>query len=429
MGAREAAAILDVKLPTLYAYVSRGLVRSVAGPRGRPRRYVRSDIERLRARRDARRGHGAVAAGALRWGEPVLDSAISEIVSTGHRYRGHEALQLAQERSFEDVAELLWTGVLPPLDASEGWSEKPDRASVQQIRKLLPEGTQPIAVLAALVPILAARDPDRHDGGAEMASSASRARARRILATMAMAVGPVRGRSTAASARPQSLAGRLLDALSVSPPSNAPRGSRWRRKERALNRALILCADHELNVSTFATRVTASAGSDLYACISAGLAAVSGPRHGGMSERVEALLRECSGPERAQHVIRGRAQRGEEIPGFGHQLYPDGDPRAQPLLSCARELAPKNRSLAIVAALIDAMSRAGRQPANVDTGLVALASALRLRPHAASAIFAVGRVAGWIAHMFEQRAAGFMLRPRARYVQLPHSTSTDVSVT
>src|SRR5258705_2690771 len=112
--AGTAARSLGIQLRSLYAYVSRGQIRSMPGERGRPRLYAHADLERLRARRDARAGHGAVAAGALRWGEPVLDSAITAITPRGPAYRGHIALDLAADGvRFENVAELLWSGYLP----------------------------------------------------------------------------------------------------------------------------------------------------------------------------------------------------------------------------------------------------------------------------------------------------------------------------
>ena len=112
---KEAASFLDVKLPTLYAYTSRGLVRSVASAKGRARLYLRTDLERLRARRDARAGHGPVAAAALRFGEPVLDTHLTAIDPVqGPVYRAHLAFDLAEQgASFERVSELLWTGTLP----------------------------------------------------------------------------------------------------------------------------------------------------------------------------------------------------------------------------------------------------------------------------------------------------------------------------
>src|SRR5439155_21588512 len=109
-------------------------------------------------------------------------------------------------------------------------------------------------------------------------------------------------------------------------------GRAGRAGVRALNRALVLSADHELNSSTFAGRVAASVGADVYACVAAALAAFSGPRHGGACDRIEALLAETGRPERAATAIEERRRRGELVPGFGHQLYPGGDPRTPPLL-------------------------------------------------------------------------------------------------
>src|SRR6185436_19130812 len=112
--AQAATRHLGIAVRSLYAYVSRGQVRSVPGERGRPRLYAFADLERLRVRREARAGHGAVAAGALRWGEPVLDSAITAITARGPAYRGHLAVELADAGTpFENLAELLWSGYLP----------------------------------------------------------------------------------------------------------------------------------------------------------------------------------------------------------------------------------------------------------------------------------------------------------------------------
>jgi citrate synthase len=183
-----------------------------------------------------------------------------------------------------------------------------------------------------------------------------------------------------------------------------------------VDRALVLSADHELNASTFAVRVAASAGADLYACVAAGIATLSGPLHGGESDRLEALLRVVSTPGRARAVLRAHIERGDRLPGFGHALYPAGDPRAPPLLDAARALAP--RATRTLDAVIDEVRRTLGLEANIDAGLVAVARALGA-PGTGSAIFAVGRIAGWVAHVLEQRDAGFLLRPRARYVGPP----------
>lgn len=403
--AREAARRLGVKHETLYAYVSRGLVRSLAGPKPGRRLYVSEDVERLRARHAARAGHAAVAAGALRWGEPVLETALTQIdPAEGPRYRGRAAASLAAEGArFEDVATLLWTGAWPPQSTSWPALEKAEAA--RDVLALLPRGARPLTRLAAVVPVVAAGDPSRFGAGVQ----AEWARAGRLIRLLAAAVSSRSGRfGSGASRGEDSIAGVLASGFGLG------RGAAL----RALDIALVLSADHELNASTFAVRVAASTGADLYACVSAGLAALSGPRHGGACDRVEALVAETARPARARDVVRDRSRRGESVPGFGHPLYPQGDPRAGVLLTEARRRAPRlPQALRTLWALVAAMSEAGQPAPTLDAALVALSLALGLPEGSAAGLFAVGRSAGWIAHALEQRAAGFLLRPRARYVE------------
>jgi citrate synthase len=186
--------------------------------------------------------------------------------------------------------------------------------------------------------------------------------------------------------------------------------------EPLIRAALILCADHELNVSSFSARCVASAGSTPYSAVMAGLAALQGTRHGGHSERVEAFLREAGSPEGARRVIAGRLKRGERIPGFGHRLYPDGDPRARALLEWTAQVYPDSPAVALANAVVQSTYELiGRHPA-LDFGLAALSQALRLPDGGAVALFAMGRTIGWIGHAVEQYAIDRMIRPRARYI-------------
>ncbi|MFP2912441.1 citrate/2-methylcitrate synthase [Pyxidicoccus sp. 3LFB2] len=178
--AAEAAALLGVKRATLYTYVSRGLVRCVPEPGTKENRYVRADLERLKARHDARAGHAAVASGALRWGEPVIDSSVSRVGGEDLAYRGHSAVALAVEgRGFEDVAELLWTGTLPVQPTR--WPAPEPSFPPSELARLLPRGTPPVAALSALVPLLGARDALRFAAPPE----GEKARARRLLRHLA----------------------------------------------------------------------------------------------------------------------------------------------------------------------------------------------------------------------------------------------------
>lgn len=405
----EACQLLGIKRQTLYAYVSRGLLQSE--PKGggtREHLYRREDIEKLRARRDARSGHGPVAASALRWGEPVLESAITSVQHGELRYRGRSAVELARDGTpIEEIAGLLWE-----CDGSEGAAPKPARTSktndirglrIDDLASLLPPKTHALGVLPLLNAALAVRDPDRFTAPTQ----AEIPRAKTLLRCLASALGLGFDPSLMSRAlHQQSLAHAVLEGI----------GARATKTSIALiNAALVLSADHELNASTFAVRVTASTGADLYACISTGLATVSGPKHGGACDRIEALVTETARPENALAVIQARARRGESIPGFGHPFYPSGDPRGGTLVDMAAPRASSQLRLRTLMALVDAVRDRGMEGPALDTGLCAIAFALGAPPGTAAGLFAVGRCVGWIAHVFEQRKAGFLMRPRARY--------------
>lgn len=398
----EATRLLGVKRETLYAYASRGLVRAVASgeaPRGRV--YNRDDIDRLRARSQARAGHGPVAASALRWGEPVLETQIGSIGRDGPIYRGRLAVELAREgATFEDVCSLLWGAPFRPeaeLDAQRLG------APVAHLRALLRTGAEPFDGMLVTAGALAAAE--QH---AEPSLEVARARAAVLMRRLVAACGLVSSADVVyASLEATSTARALLAALGGR--TTAPRVA-------AITEALVLAADHELNPSTFAARVAASAGASLPACTMAALAALSGPLHGAATARVEAFVAEVARPERGAAAVGDRLSRGESVPGFGHPVYPEGDPRGARLLEIAERLGGRSRSVRILVSVVNAMELVARERPTLDVGLVALAAALGLPRGGALAMFACGRVAGWIAHALEQRAAGFILRPRARYV-------------
>lgn len=414
LDAAAAAAFLGVKRATLYAYVSRGRVRSRGTTSGRRRAYARSDLERLRAHREARAGHGPAAAGALRWGEPVLDTAISEIGDVP-TYRGHSALALASSVSFEAAAELLWGGVLElpvcwsplaeelarrPRGARRVWLAPGCRGAWGR----LPAEGRFVDIARLVLAAQALVDDARFDASEAAIRRTGRTIVRSIAVSYGLRAGYERAVEAAGHGR---IAASFACALGVRP---------TRRHLAAIDQALVLCADHGLNASTFACRVAASAGADPYSCVAAGLATLGGSRHGGASERVAALIEDVGGPERATRHIRELLRRGEPIPGFGHPLYPSGDPRARMLLATARRLAPRIRRLRVIEAIVDAAEIVAGELPNLDLGLAALGCALRLPRGAELALFALGRSAGWLAHALEQRQSGVLLRPRARFV-------------
>jgi citrate synthase len=269
---------------------------------------------------------------------------------------------------------------------------------------LLPRDAPPLTVLSSVVPLLGASDMARFAAPPEQ----EKLRARRLLRHLGAWAGGAHGANRVTQA---------LEEETVAASMARAWGLEVKRTAAPLDRALVLCADHELNVSTFTARVAASSGADLYACVSAALAALSGPRHGGTCDRIEALVQEVGHPERAAMVVRERLRRGESVPGFGHPLYPEGDPRTPPLLELAWAVRPEPAEVQVVREVAEAMRKAGHPPPTVDIGLVALSAALGLPPGAAAAVFAVGRSAGWVAHVLEQREQGHLLRPRARYVE------------
>jgi citrate synthase len=420
LSAREAAGLLGVKLPTVYAYTSRGLIQSVPGSRGRARRYRRSDLERLCARRDARAGHGPVAAAALRQGEPVMDSAITMIsLEQGPVYRGRAAVDLAREgRSFEWVAEGLWSGDWGDRGEPERWQADGLGFDLAGLLKVLPQPATPLSVMSVVIALLAARDPGRFSWHPDAVLPRARGLLRRVASVLALGrtdVDPAQ--AIAASLAAPNLALAIGAAFSLDLADE---------EQAALNRALVLTADHELNASTFAARVVASTGADVYSCLSAALAALSGPRHGGAADRVDALLREAGPAENVERVVHDRQRRGEFIEGFAHPIYaPRADPRGTLLIEIARDLRGASPAVQSVLSLVDAMQEGGFGGPSIDVGLVAVSRALGLPMGSATALFAVGRSVGWVAHSLEQYEAGYLLRPRARYRKDPEAPHYD----
>jgi citrate synthase len=395
LAAGQAAEELGVSLATLYAYVSRGMIRSEAVGRGRSRRYRAEDVRRLKERKERRRDPDGVVEGALHWGTPVMESGITLIADGGLYYRGRDVTYLAAGSTVEEVAALIWTG--DPASSGDlfpsGWPELSPR-----LRAVLGslEGLSPVETFQVLLPLAEAEDSAAYD----LRPPAVARTGARILRLMASVVaGGVAGTA-------EGLAETLGRGWCPQDPG----------AEALLNSALILCADHELPVSTFAARCVASSEATPYAVAAAGLAALGGVRHGGQVELVEVFLREVEAAGDARRVIAGRLRRGEEIPGFGHSLYPEGDPRGGELLRLIGAAYPNSPAVALSDAVTaEALELMGERP-TVDLGLMTLALALGLPPGGAIALFALGRTIGWIGHAIEQYESGTLIRPRARYV-------------
>jgi citrate synthase len=405
----EAARRLGVKPATLYAYVSRGLLRRERAPDGRTSTFDPAEIDRLARPGRPRRGRRPAS-------ELVMASALTAIANGLPWYRGLPVPELAATRSFEAVASWLWTGRFPDPAAAAAW--RAGEAALEAGRRAqaaLPEAALPLERIRVIAAALAAGDELR----LELHPAAVTAAGRALLAGLVDCL-PRQGTAAPAAG---AIAGRLWAGLSSLDPRPELVG--------ALDAALVLLADHELAASTVAARVAASVRADPYAVASAGLAVVSGTLHGGASLGIEALLDEIDRPDRAARVgqaqlrdravgvVGARLRRGERLRGFGHRLYPDGDPRAGVLLDRLRTVAAGSPRLAAVEALLAAAARRGLPEPNVDLALAALAHVTAMTRGAGEAIFAVARTAGWIAHALEEYARDTPVRPRAVYTGPP----------
>jgi citrate synthase len=386
--AAEAAAELGISRASLYAYVSRGKLRSVARSGSRARLYVAEDVRRLRQASAVDPGATTAQAQSA---PAVLDSAITLISDQTLYYRGRDALRLAEAQSLEAVASLIW-----------GATEDPFSEAETRIKgKPLPAGfkASELAVIDRTLLALAwqaPRDPFIHN----LTPQGLARTGARVLELLIAAV-----LQTAAIAEPAHVQIARAHGLGA-------QHAEWVRS------ALVICADHELNPSTLAVRVVAGTRASLYRAVAAGLAALSGPEHGGMTERADALLLELAASRDPAQAVRDRLRRGEGLPGFGHPLYPAGDPRARFLLG--RMLGKSSTHGSAATTLLASVVRAAREYSgldpNLDFALSSLAWVLRLPPSSALGIFAIGRTVGWVGHALEQYQSGQRIRPRARYV-------------
>ena len=371
IGRDEAERLLGVKSQTLYAYVSRGHIAARPDP-ANPRRslYDAADVRRLLERAAPRTPQPGSSRSARH--EILIDSSITQVTEDAVRYRGEDALALADHATLEQAARLIWAA------AEDPFAEQRPRIDV-----IFPGGP--------------------------------RARAFACLSRRADEDGPSSGRAPASLRRE---AASLLNELVDSVAGPGPRLHLHQRLARAwkaqdkdahlIRRALVLACDHEADAATLAVRVTAGAGASLSACALAGLSALSGPELGGRLAQVTGFVLEARKAD-ARTAARNRLSQGLDLPGFGFDAHPGGDPRARALIEAAVLPAP----LADVVRVGEGLT--GRA-ASFELALALAAQRKDLPREAPFALLTIGRMVGWLAHAMEQAASGSPLRARLRYV-------------
>lgn len=367
----EACAILKVSRDTLYAYVSRGMIRTIAHPDDARRSlYDRRDVATLLGRKSRGRSRRSVAESTIDWGEPVLRSDITRIADGRFYYRGQDAVSLSRTASLEDI---LW--LIAEVGSPLLFSDFPDFSRLDCAFPLQ-------RILRCMSIVATSAGPEQQEPGKQAGSLL-------LAATHAVTQSEIR---ETADADARAIHERL--ALAWSSDRQAP---------DLIRRALVLCADHELNASTYATRVAASAGASMPACLVVGLATLSGSLHGGLTPECKTWIRSIKA---SWDEGRPLAIQTTPPPGFGHALYPEGDPRAAELFVACGSPPEWGQVLDQV------RQQTGAHP-TLDFGLALLEDRLKLPEGAGLGIFAIGRMVGWIAHIFEQRSTGRLIRPRA----------------
>lgn len=360
-----ALTLLGVKAQSLYAYVSRGRISTKADPLD-PRRslYRLEDISALTTRRARGRKTATIAETSMAWGEPIIPTALSTARHGKLYYRGQDAIELARIATLEEVAALLWQS-----------------ASGVRFGNIASTGRSPFVALGNL---------------AETAGSSLGCSRERLCKDAAQVVG------------------LLVSAVGCAPsqdPVHIRLAQNWNLGEDGaarIRQALVAMADHDLNASTFAARVTASTGASLAACVLAGLCALSGPRHGGAGKALMSLLEQADRGDPAQ-ACKGWLERESGLPGFGHPLYPAGDPRGALMLEGIVLDSSMSGLREVVAEIANLLP-------NCDFALAALVRSYRLPADAPFILFMIGRSVGWCAHAMEQILEGQLIRPRGRYM-------------
>ncbi|RKD23785.1 citrate synthase [Ammoniphilus oxalaticus] len=346
----------------------------------------------------------------------ATQSSISSIIDGVLTYRGIDIDELADQASFEEVIYLLWNGELP--NSSQLAELRQDLAAhaaipaeIITLMKSLPENAHPMATLRTAVSVLGLLDPEARNMSLED-NQRKALKTQAKISSIVAAIQRVREGKEILMANPDyGYAENFLYMLTGQKPDQIA--------VEALDKALVLHADHELNASTFAARVTVATLSDLYSGVVSAIGTLGGPLHGGANEAVMHMLEEIGEVDKVEPYIHQALAEKKKIMGFGHRVYKTGDPRAKHLKEMSKKLTaltgqPKLYDMSIK--IHDILEAEKALPPNVDFYSASVYHSLGIQRDLFTPIFAVSRTSGWTAHILEQYANNRLIRPRAEYV-------------